>query len=116
MVSLLLSGFDERFKVREFRGPEDAVVRQPTVHCAERLGVQAVKTVASAALLSNEIRAAQQPDMLGNGRARYRESISDLSRGQSAATEQIQHGAPGRVGQGVKDSGWIRNRSVSHNA
>jgi hypothetical protein len=103
MVSLLLSGFDERFKVREFRGPEDAVMSQPAVDSTERPGIQAVKAIASAALFSNEVRAPQQPEMLGNGRPRNRKSLSDLPRGKCFAAEQIQHSAPRRVGHGVED-------------
>jgi hypothetical protein len=47
--------------------------------------------------LRDEMRAAENSEMLGDRRPRYRESPRDVTGGPSACTQQIEYGASGGI-------------------
>jgi hypothetical protein len=83
-----------------------------------------VNTIAAFAVLAYQMSAAQQAQVLGNGRARNRESFRDLACRLTAASKQIEDGAAGGIGESLKRGfgrllcrlSGIGNRSVTHNA
>ena len=113
--------FDECFKAVKASRPENTVLINPGVDRAQRFGIELVDAVSTFAMLADEVSPAQQAEMLGNRRTRDRESAGDLSGGLGTATEKIQNGAAGGIGEGLEgglaDLGsGICNRTVTHNA
>src|ERR1700689_5473850 len=94
--------FDERFQVVETGGPEVAVLADPGVDGAQGLRIKLVDTVAAFAVFANQVRAAQQAQVLGNGGTRDRESVGDLPRRLAAAAEEVEDGAARGIGQGLE--------------
>jgi hypothetical protein len=110
-------GFDKCFQIAQVYFPESAVLIEPGIDGAERLGVEMVDAVAAFAVLPYQVSAAQQSKVLGDGRAGDGESASDFSRRLAAAAQQIKDGTAGRIGEGLE--GHLRricNRTVPHNA
>jgi hypothetical protein len=113
-------GFHEFLQLIQARCPEDAVLLDPRVDGAERFRVELVNAIASFAMLTDEVSAAQEAEMLGDSRTGYRKGVGDLSGGLTATAEEIENGSPGWIGEGLKggllDPGvLICNRSVTHN-
>lgn len=74
-----------------------------------------VKTVPSLAMLRDEMSAAEQAEMLGNGGTGDGEGLRDTAGGLTSLPQEIEHGAAGGVGEGAK--GGLRricNRTVTH--
>jgi len=110
-------GFDEGFQAGEIAGPEGAILRDPGIDGAEGFGIELVDTVASGAVLANQMRAAEQAQMFGDGRAGDGKSAGDLSGGLAAAAQQIEHRAASGIGESLEGGlGRICNRTVTHNA
>jgi hypothetical protein len=114
-------GFDEGFQVIQAGGPEDAVLLDPGVDGAQRFGIEFVDAVAAFAVFANQVSAAQEAQVLGDGWTRDRESFGNLSGGLAAAAQKVKDGAAGRVGKGLERGfgllgAGICNRSVPHNA
>jgi len=108
---------EEGLEAGEFARPENAVIVEPLVNGAKRLGVETVIAVAADAMFLDEARAAEQAEMFGDSRARDGEGAGDLAGGLLAAAEQVEDGAAGGVGEGAEDGvGGMRNGKVSHNA
>ena len=81
-------GFDEDFQIGQAGAPEAAVLLDPGVDGAERLGIEFVNAVTAFAMFADQVGAAQQAQVLGDGRARDREGFGDLS-GRLAAAEYV---------------------------
>jgi hypothetical protein len=114
-------GFDESFQIVEAGGPENPVLPDPGIDGTQRFRVEFVNTVATFAMFADQVGAAQQAQVFGNGWAGNREGFGDLSGGLAAAAQEIEDGAAGGVGErmeggfGALEAG-ICNRSVPHNA
>jgi hypothetical protein len=93
---------DEGFQISEIRAPKAAVLLNPGVDGAERLGIELINAVAAFAVLADEMSAAQQAQMLGNGGTGDWESAGNLSRWLAAAAEKIEHRAARGVGEGLE--------------
>ena len=104
-------GFDKGFQVGQAGAPEDAVLLDPGVDGAERFGIQLVDAVAAFAMFADQVGAAQQAQVLGDGGTGDREGFGDLSGGLAAAAEEIEDGAAGGIGEGLEGGfgRWARN-------
>ena len=101
--------------------PEDAVLLDPGIDSTERLGVQFVNTISAFAVFADQVGAAEEAQVLGDGGTGYGKSFGDLSGGLAAAAEEIEDGAAGGIGEGVEGglgslAAGICNRTVPHNA
>ena len=118
---LFVFGFHEGFQAIEICGPKDAVLLDPGVDGAKRFRIEFVNAVASLAMFSDQVRATQQAEVLGDCGTRDGEGFGDLSGGLAASSEKIEHGASSRICQGLEGGlgclrGGICNRTVTHNA
>jgi hypothetical protein len=95
-------GFDESLQVVEACRPEGAVLADPGVDCSQGFGIELVDPMTSFAVFADQVRAAQQAEVFGNGGARNRESGGDLSSGLAAPAEQVEDGAARGIGQGLE--------------
>jgi hypothetical protein len=95
-------GFYEGFQVRQTVAPEGAVLLDPGVDGTERFGIELVDAVAAFAMFADQVGAAQQAKMFGDGGARDWEGFGDVSGGLAAATEQVEDRAAGGIGEGLK--------------
>ena len=95
-------GFDEGFQVVQACGPETAVLVDPGINRAQRLGIQLVDTVAALALLTDQMRAAQQAQVLGDSWTGDGKGAGDLPGGLPAATEKIEDGTASGIGECLK--------------
>jgi len=110
-------GFDKSFQVGEVHLPESTVLLEPGVDGAERLGIESIDTVAAFAVLPDQVSPPQQAQVFGNGGTRDGKRLSDFSSGLAAPAEEIEDGAAGGIGEGLKGCfGRICNRKVTHNA
>jgi hypothetical protein len=90
--------------VHQLRAPKSAVLREPLVHGLQRLRVEAIEAQAAASAFADEVRAPQQAQVLGNGRARNRKRERDLSGGKGVEAKEVKDGAAGGVGERLEDS------------
>ena len=90
------------FKFERLAVQKDAVLLDPGVDRAKRFGIELVDTVAAFAVLADQMRAAEQAQVLGNGRTGDWKSLGDLSGGLAAAAEQVEDGAAGGIGEGLE--------------
>lgn len=97
-------GFDERFQVVQTVNPENAVLLDPRIDRAQRFGVELINTVAPFPVLSNQVRSPQKAKMLGNRWTRNRKRAGNLPGRLRTTTEQVEHRAPGGVGEGLECS------------
>src|SRR5215471_5379076 len=95
---LLIFRFDKRFQIRQAGAPEVAIVFEPVVDSFEGHGIQLIHAVASFTMLLDEVRAAQQAQMLANGRAGDRKGASDLSGGLTSLAQQVKYSAARGIG------------------
>jgi hypothetical protein len=95
-------GFDECFQVCEIQFPEVAILVEPGVDGAERLGIELVDAVTSFAVLPDQVGAAKQAQVLGDGGAGDREGSSNFSGGLAAPAQVIEDGATGGVGKSLE--------------
>ena len=113
-------GFNESFQAIQTGGPEDSILFNPGVDCAQGFGVELVDTIAPFAVLANKVSPAKKTQVFGNRGTRNRESIGNLSGGLAAPAEKIEDGATRGIGEGLEGSFLdsrilICNRSVTHN-
>jgi hypothetical protein len=119
-------GFHKSFQIGKAGAPEDAVLLDPGIDCAQGIGIELVDAVTAFAVLADQVGAAQEAKVLGNGWTGDGKSLRDLSGGLSAAAEKIENSAAGRIGESLKSgfgvlplgvpSRGICNRAVTHNA
>jgi len=114
-------GFDEGFQVVQAGGPEGAVLLDPGVDGAQGFGIELINPMAAFAVFADEVSAAQQAQVFGDGGAGDRESSGDLSGGLAAAAEKVEDGAAGGIGEGLEGGFGVAgcgicNRTVTHNA
>jgi hypothetical protein len=95
-------GFYECFQAIQAGTPETAVLFEPRVYRTQRLGVQPINAQAAFAMLADEMCAAQQAQVLGDGRAGDGKGARDLSGRLAAAAQEIENGAAGGIGQGLE--------------
>jgi hypothetical protein len=113
-------GFYECFQAGKAGAPEAAVLFKPRVYGAERLWIYLVHAVAPFTVFADQVGAAQQPQVFGNGRPRDWKGSSNLSSLLAAPAEKVEDGPAGGIGQrlesrlGVAGRG-ICNRTVTHN-
>ncbi len=117
----LLFGFNEGFQTVQTGFPEDSILLNPGVDCAQRLRVELVNAIASFAVFTNKVSSPKQTQVFGNCGTRNRKCIGDLSGGLAAEAEKIEDGSPSRIGECLESSLLdsrivICNRSVTHNA
>jgi len=92
-------------------------VFEPRIDGSQRLGIKVVEAMAALAALHNEMSAAQDGEMTGNGRAGDGEGFGDAAGRLTAAAEEVENRTAGGVGEGGKGSrGGTRNRCVTHHA
>ena len=94
--------FNKGLQVGQTHLPEVAVLVEPGIDGAQRLGIKLIDTVAALAVLPHEVGAAQQPQVLGDGRAGNGKSLGDLSGGLAAAAKQVEDRTPRGVGEGLE--------------
>jgi len=82
--NLGLGGFDERFQASEFAGPKKTILLEPVIDRLQGLRVELIEAVAATAMFADEMRPAQQAQMLGNGRSGDGEGTRDLAGGLAA--------------------------------
>ena len=110
-------GFDESLQISKAGLPEGAVLVQPGINGLERLGIELIDPVAPLPALLHQMSAAQQAQVLGNGRAGHGEGLGDAAGGLTALAQQVENSAPRGIGEGAKNGfGGICNRTVTHNA
>lgn len=114
-------GFHEYFQIVQTIGPEDTVLIDPRIDGAQRFRIELIHPVATLAVFSDEVGAAEQFQVFGDCRPRDRKSAGDLPRGLTSAPQQIQNCAPRGIGQRLKGDFVISpsqmcNRTVTHNA
>ena len=108
---------NKRFKVIQVRRPEDAVLLDPRIHGAQGFWIELVDAISSFAMFTNQVGSAQQAEVLGDGRTRYRERLGYLSCGLAAPAKQIQDRPARRIGESLE--GLLRricNFLVTHHA
>ena len=109
--------FDKRLQVRQIHFPEVAVLMEPGIYGAKRPGIELIDAVPAFAVLTNQVSAAKQAQVLRNGGAGDRKCSGYLSCRLAAASQKIKDGAPGGIGEGLKSYVWrIFKRLASHNA
>lgn len=108
--------FNKRFQVIQAGRPEGAVMLQPRIDRAKRLGIQMVETVPAFPMLVYQVCAAQQTQVFRNRRPRDRKRLRDLPSRLAPFAEQVEDGAPGWIGECAESGlGRICNRLVPHN-
>lgn len=109
--------FHKGFEAGGLGDPEGTVLVEPGIDGGEGLRVEAIEAMASVAILNDEMSAAEDAEMPGDGRARNGKGCGDLPGRLAAAAEKIEDGTAGRVGEGCKGRrNGMRNRTVTHNA
>jgi hypothetical protein len=113
-------GFHEGFQMVQALSPKDAVLLDPGINRAQRLGIELVNAVAAFAMLAHQMGAAEKTQMLGNGGARDGEGAGDLSGRLSTSAQEVENRAAGGIGQGLEGGCGVTgrricNRSVTHN-
>src|SRR5258708_37262806 len=109
--------FDKRLQIRQADAPEAAILLEPGIDSAERLGIELVDAVAAFAVLPHQMSPPQQAQVFRDRRAGNRKRPGNLP-GRLAAPPQKVENSPAR-GVGESLEGGLRgicNRSVSHNA
>src|SRR5258706_12503512 len=104
---------DEAFEIAKLMLPHVAVVREPVVHVLERLGVDLVESVAADLDLGDELRLAQDAQVLGDRRTADRKIAGDAADGLATLPQGRQDGAPGRVGERPEDAPVARTSGNS---
>jgi hypothetical protein len=106
-------GFHECFQAGKAGAPETAVLFQPGVYGTERFWVQLVDAKAAFTVFAHQMRAAQEAQVLRDGRARDGKGSGDLSSGLAAAAQEVENSPAGGIGQGLEgglgDSGPCRS-------
>jgi hypothetical protein len=87
-------GFDVGFQVVQARGPEHPVLLDPGVDGAERIGIELVNAVTAFAVFADQVRAAQQTQVFGDG--------GNLSGRLAASAQEVQDRAAGGIGKGLE--------------
>ena len=95
-------GFYKGFETRQVSAPEAAVVVEPFIYGAERLGIELVDAVAAFAVLVNQVRATKKAQVFGDGGTGDGKGSGDFSGGLAAAAEKVEDGAAGGIGQGLE--------------
>jgi hypothetical protein len=95
-------GFNKSLQIGEAHFPEVPVLIEPGIDGAKRFGIELVNPVAAFAMFTDEMGAAQQAQVLGDGGTGDGKGSGNVSRGLAAAAQQIEHGAAGRVGQSLE--------------
>jgi hypothetical protein len=109
--------FYKCFEAGKVRAPEAAVLVEPVVDGAEGFGIELIDAVAAFAMLVHEVGAAEEAEVLGDGRTGNGKGSGDFSGGLAAAAEEIEDGTAGGIGESLKGGGRrICNRTVTHNA
>jgi hypothetical protein len=109
-------GLNKLLQIGKRHLPEHPVVAEPGIDRSERLRVQLVQAPPALAAFVHEMRAAQQAQVLRDGRARNGKGLSDSSGGQAAPAQEVQHGAAGGIGQRAECGlCGICNCTVTHN-
>src|SRR2546426_6572306 len=118
-------GFDKGLQAGQVRAPEYTILLQPGIHCTQGFWIELVKAMSSLPAFPDQMRPAQQPQVLGDRRPRHRKGPRDLSRGLASLPQEIEHGPAGGIGERVEGGfrflnvlrhGGICNRTVTHNA
>jgi hypothetical protein len=95
-------GFYESFQVRQARAPETSILLDPGIDGAKWFGIELVNPVPAFAMLSHQMGAAQQAQVLGDRGSRDRECLGDLSRRLAAPAQQVEDGAARGIGKGLE--------------
>ncbi len=95
-------GFDKGFQVRQTGAPEAAVLVDPGINGAQGFGIELVDAVPALALLADQMRAAQQAQVLGDSGTGDRKGAGDLPGGLAATAEKIEDGAANGIGEGLE--------------
>ena len=89
---------------------------EPVVDRTQGRWVEAVVTMAADAMFADEVGAAKQAKVLGNGGAGDGESAGDFAGWLVAVAKEVQDSAAGGVRESAEDGVWMGNQVVSHNA
>jgi len=110
-------GFDERFEIGEVHLPEAAILLEPGVDGAKRLGIELVDAVTAFAMLAYEVSTAKQAKVLRDGRARDGKNAGDAAGWLATLAEKVEDSSARGIGERLEgDFCRICNRSVPHNA
>src|ERR1700683_761343 len=77
--------------------PEFRVVLDPVIGLLKGFRIQAVDMLSSFLLNRDQLRAAEDVQMLRNGRTAYLEMHRYLARSKALTGQHVQHSAPGRI-------------------
>jgi hypothetical protein len=80
-------GFDKGLQTGQARTPEAAVLVEPRVNRPQWLGIELIDAVASLAMFTYEVGAAQQPKVFRYRGTRNRECSCDLPGGLAASPQ-----------------------------
>src|ERR1700730_14273194 len=97
-------GFHKSFQAGQVCAPEAAISLEPGIDRTKRFGIQLVNAMASFTMLANQVRAAEQPKMLGNRGTGNQKRSCDLARRLAASAEQVENRAARGIGEGLKRS------------
>jgi hypothetical protein len=92
-------------EIVQARGPEHAVLVEPSIHQLESGRVQGVQAKPGVPSLVDEPRLAEDPEVPGDGRAADGKPASHLASRHLPGTDQVEDGAAGGVAEGGED--WI---------
>src|ERR1700678_1807311 len=94
--------FDKQFQIFQILGPETPVSIEPGVDCLQRLGVELIDAVASAARFHNQMRFTQMTEMLGNGGTGNGKGRCNLPSRLSSQTQQVEKRSSCRISERLK--------------
>jgi hypothetical protein len=99
---LRVFGLDKSFQIGEAHGPEVSILIEPGIDGAERFRIELVDAMAALAVLLNQMSAAQQAQVFGDGGPGNGKGLGDFSGRLAAAAQKIKHRAAGGVGEGLE--------------
>src|SRR5258708_40060441 len=93
--------FDKRLQIRQADAPEAAILLEPGIDSAERLGIELVDAVAAFAVLPHQMSSSQQAQVFRDRRAGNRKRSGNLPRRPAAPPQQVQNPAAGGISEGT---------------
>lgn len=107
------AGLDDAFQIVEPRGPENAVMLEPSLDFPERRGVEGVEPGLRHPSLTDQSGAPQHAEVPGDSGPAHREEAGDLTGRALLAAKGIEDGPPGGIGNRGKDERSFCNHTVT---
>jgi len=84
---LRVFGLDKTFEIGEAHLPEVSILIEPGINGAERFGIEMVDAMPALAVFVNQMSAAQQAQVFGDGRPGNGKGLGNFSGGLAAAPQ-----------------------------